>query len=57
MQWGAPRGMVVTVRCATKEMEASASPRKPSVPIDSRSSKSRSLLVVCRSHRMARSSA
>ncbi len=48
--------MVVTARCATKEMDASASPRNPSVEMDSKSSNSRSLLVVCRSHRIAKSS-
>lgn len=39
--------IVVTVTWATKLMLASASPRKPRVEMVSRSSKARSLLVVC----------
>ncbi len=52
----APRAMVVTAMCDTKLMEHSASPRKPSVLMVSRSSNEDSLLVVWRWHRMGRSS-
>src|SRR5690554_4367208 len=48
--------LVVTDRCAIWLMLASASPRNPYVAISLRSSKEDSLLVVCLSQRMARSS-
>ena len=44
----APRGREKISTRATAEMAASASPRKPSVPIASRSSAVRSLLVAWR---------
>lgn len=48
--------LVVTVRWAIMLMLASASPRNPYVPIDSRSSNAFSFEVVNRSHRIGRSS-
>lgn len=47
---------VVTVRCATKDMDARASPRKPRVPTLCRSPKFRSLEVACLLHIRGRSS-
>lgn len=47
---------LMMVRCATWLMLASASPRKPYVPMLSRSSNARSLLVVKRSQTISRSS-
>ena len=47
--------MVVTVRLATNEMDARASPLNPKVDMALRSSNLDSLDVVCRSQRMGRS--
>mmetsp|Transcript_37696 Transcript_37696/g.121153 ORF Transcript_37696/g.121153 Transcript_37696/m.121153 type:complete len:258 (+) Transcript_37696:293-1066(+) len=52
---GAPAVIEVMETCATCEMDASASPRKPKVSICSRSSYSRSLEVANRSHTRGKS--
>ena len=53
----APRARLVTVKRETAQMAASASPRKPSVAMASRSSSRASLEVACRSSASGNSSA
>src|SRR5207244_272247 len=54
--WDRPRARLVTVKRETAQIAASASPRKPSVAIASRSSSLPTLEVACRSSASGRSS-